>query len=463
MGKLSMFTDTTFRDGHQSLIATRMSTEDILGIIEKVDELGFQAFEVWGGATFDVCVRFLNEDPWERIRLISKKLKNGKAQMLLRGQNIVAYRHYADDVVELFVRKAVENGVQVIRIFDALNDVRNLEKSIEVALSCGAQVQGAISYTTSPVHTIEYYVDYAQQLVDRGIHSLCIKDMAGLLTPKAAGDLVSELKKRFSIPIEVHSHATAGLGELAYLTAFLAGADIIDTAFSPFGMTTSQPAFESFYYALSEYKELPPIDWKTVDEIVKYLWDVRKKYEKYDVKMYSIDHRIITSQVPGGMYSNLVSQLAEQKMQNKMDEVLAEIPKVRKDLGYPPLVTPTSQIVGVQAVLNVITGERYAKVTKEVRDYVKGLYGRPPAPINEELVKKILGDEKPIDGRPADYIEPELPKRRAEIGLLAETDEDLLIYAILGEVGKQYLKRRYEEKLQVDWNLVETYEGGYPV
>jgi oxaloacetate decarboxylase alpha subunit len=440
-----------------------MSTKDILEIIEEVDSLGFQALEVWGGATFDVCVRFLNEDPWDRLREIRKRLKNGKTQMLLRGQNLVGYRHYADDVVELFVRKAVENGVQVIRIFDALNDIRNVEKSIEVALECGVHVQGAMSYTTSPVHTVEYYLNYAKQLVERGVHSLCIKDMAGLLTPKIAGELVSQLKNHFDLPVEVHSHSTAGLGELAYVTAFLAGADIVDTAISPFGMTTSQPAFEAIYYAFSEYKKLPEIDWKKVDKIVKYLWDVRKKYANYDVNMYSIDHRIITSQVPGGMYSNLVKQLADQKMLHKLDAVLEEIPKVRADLGYPPLVTPTSQIVGVQAVLNVITGERYAKVTREVKDYVKGLYGKPPAPIDEELVKKILGNEKPIKGRPADYIEPELDKRKKEIGVLAETDEELLIYAILGEIGKQYLKKKYDEKIQVDWTLVESFEGGYPV
>lgn len=460
---LSMFTDTTFRDGHQSLIATRMSTKDILGIIEDVDSLGFQALEVWGGATFDVCVRYLNEDPWERIREIKKRLKNGKTQMLLRGQNLVGYRHYADDVVELFIKKAIENGVEIIRVFDALNDIRNLEKSIEVALKHGAHVQGAMSYTTSPVHTVEYFLNYAQLLVERGVHSLCIKDMAGLLTPKMAGELVSGLKKRFDLPVEVHTHATAGLGELAYITAFLAGADIVDTAISPFGMTTSQPAFEAIYYSFSEYKKLPEIDWKKVDKIVKYLWDVRKKYESYDVKMYSIDHRIITSQVPGGMYSNLVKQLSEQKMLDKLDAVLEEIPRVRADLGYPPLVTPTSQIVGVQAVLNVMTGERYSKVTREVKDYVKGLYGRPPAPIDEELLKKILGDEKPIEGRPADYIEPELEKRLKEIGVLAETDEELLIYAILGEVGKQYLKKKYDEKIRVDWTLFESFEGGYPI
>lgn len=460
---LSMFVDTTFRDGHQSIIATRMTTKDILEIVELVDEFGFRALEMWGGATFDVCVRYLDEDPWERLRSVKSKLKNSKTQMLLRGQNLVGYRHYADDVVELFVRKAIENGMEVIRVFDALNDVRNLEKSIEVALKFGAHVQGAISYTVSPVHTVDYFVKYAGELIDRGVHSLCIKDMAGLLTPKVAGELVSELKGRYRVLVEIHSHATAGLGELAYLTGYLAGADVIDTAFSPFAMSTSQPAFETFYHALSEYTRLPPLDWKKVDTVVKYLWDVRKKYELFDVKMTSVDHRIITSQVPGGMYSNLVKQLSEQNMLHKLDAVLEEIPRVRRELGYPPLVTPTSQIVGVQAVLNVMTGERYSKVTREVKDYVKGLYGRPPAPIDPELVRKILGDEEPIEGRPADYLEPELDKRRREIGLLAQSDEDLLIYAILGEVGKQYLRRRYEESLCVDWKLAEEYAGGYPV
>ncbi len=458
-----MFTDTTLRDGHQSLLATRMSTKDMVPIIPELDELGFNAMEVWGGATFDVCVRFLNENPWERLRTVKSLLKKTKAQMLLRGQNLVGYRHYADDVVELFIKKAAENGLDVIRIFDALNDIRNLEKSIEVSLKCGLHVQGALSYTVSPVHTVDYYVEYAKELVKRGVHSICIKDMAGLLTPKSAYELVSALKKNFDLPVEVHSHCTAGLADMAYLASLEAGADIFDTAMSPFATTTSQPAFESTYYSFAQYKQLPEIDWQRVDKIVKYLWDIREKRSNFDVKMLSIDHRTITAQVPGGMYSNLVKQLSEQKMLDKLDEVLKEIPKVRKDLGYPPLVTPTSQIVGVQAVLNVQTGKRYEKITKEVKEYVKGMYGKSPAPIDEEFVKLILGDEKPIDGRPADYIKPELERAKEEIGLLAENEEELLIYVLLGEVGKKYLKEKYEKKLGVDLELAKEFEGGYPV
>lgn len=458
-----MFVDTTLRDGHQSLIATRMSINDMLPALNDMDDLGFEAMEVWGGATFDVCVRFLNEDPWERIKTIKSHLKKTKTQMLLRGQNLVGYRHYADDVVELFVKKAIENGVDKIRVFDALNDIRNLEKSIEISLANGAHVQGAISYTISPVHTLEYYLNYAQQLVEKGVNSLCIKDMAGLLTPKFSFELVSELKKRFNVPVEVHTHCTAGLGDLNYLAAVEAGADYLDTALSPFALGTSQPPFEAMYYAVREYRNLPDIDWKKISVLVEHFKAVREKYKDYDVMMKSIDYRILVSQVPGGMYSNLVKQLSEQKMLNKLEDVLNEIPRVRKDLGYPPLVTPTSQIVGVQAVLNVLTGERYKKVTNEVKNYVKGMYGKPPAPIDEELKKKILGDEKPIDCRPADLIEPEVERARKEIGVLAETDEELLIYILLGEVGRKYLYNKYQEKIKVDLQLVDELGGGYPV
>ncbi|MBT1248418.1 MULTISPECIES: pyruvate carboxylase subunit B [unclassified Thermosipho (in: thermotogales)] len=458
-----MFVDTTLRDGHQSLIATRMRTIDMIPALESMDSLGFNAMEVWGGATFDVCVRFLKEDPWERIRTIKSKLKNTKTQMLLRGQNLVGYRHYADDVVELFVKKAIENGVDKIRIFDALNDIRNLEKSIEVALANGAHVQGAISYTISPVHTTEYYISFAQKLVERGVHSLCIKDMAGLLTPKKSFELVKTLKERFNVPVELHTHCTSGLGDLNYISAVEAGVDILDTALSPFASGTAQPPFESMYYAVREYRNIPEINWESISYLVEYFTKIREKYKEYDVMMKSIDYRILVSQVPGGMYSNLVKQLSEQKMLHKLQDVLDEIPRVRKDLGYPPLVTPTSQIVGVQAVLNVLSGERYKKVTNEVRNYVKGMYGRPPAPIDKELMEKILGDEKPIDCRPADLLEPELEKLKREIGVLADTDEYLLIYAILGEVGRKYLREKYEEKIRVDFALVDEYEGGYPI
>lgn len=458
-----MFVDTTLRDAHQSLIATRMRTIDMLPALNYMDELNFEAMEVWGGATFDVCVRFLKEDPWERIRLIKKNLKKTKTQMLLRGQNLVGYRHYADDVVELFIKKAIENGVDKIRIFDALNDIRNLEKSIEVALKNVAHVQGAISYTISPVHTLDYYVQFARQLVERGVHSLCIKDMAGLLTPKKSFELVRQLKKNFNIPVEIHTHCTSGLGSMNYIAAIDAGVDFVDTALSPLALGTSQPPFESLYYSAKEYRKIDEIDWTKIEFLVEHFKKVREKYKEYDVLMTSIDYRILVSQVPGGMYSNLVKQLSEQKMLNKLPEVLKEIPKVRKDLGFPPLVTPTSQIVGVQAVLNVLTGERYSKVTNEVKNYLKGMYGKPPAPVNKELLEKVLGNEKPIECRPADLIEPEIENARKSIGILASNDEELLIFILLGEIGRRYLKEKYEEKLLIDMDLAEEFGGGYPI
>lgn len=444
------FTDTTLRDAHQSLLATRMRTEDMLDALEYIDEVGYHAIEMWGGATFDVCVRFLKEDPWERIREIKKKVRNVKLQMLLRGQNLVGYRHYADDTVELFVKKVVENGIDVIRVFDALNDIRNLQKSIETAKREGAHVQGAISYTESPVHTIEYYVNFAEELVKLGVESLCIKDMAGLLHPKKSFELVRELKKRFDVPIELHSHCTTGLAEAAYFAAIEAGVDILDVAISPLSGGTSQPAVESIAYMSDATLNKEALNW-----LAEYFSDIRKKYSEHDVKMLHVDSRVLFSQVPGGMYSNLVRQLKEQRMLDKLPQVLEEIPKVRKDLGYPPLVTPTSQIVGVQAVLNVMMGERYARISNEVKNYVKGLYGRPPAPIEPELMKKILGDEKPIDCRPADIIEPEIEKAKKEIGVLASNDEELLIYIILGEIGRKYLEEKYKEKIGVDFDLLK--------
>ncbi len=458
------FVDTTLRDGHQSLIATRMSIKDMMPALEAMDEIGFYSMEVWGGATFDVAVRFLNEDPWERLRKIREKIKNTKLQMLLRGQNLVGYRHYADDTVRLFVKKAAENGLDIIRVFDALNDERNLIIAIDEAKKQKIHVQGAISYTVSPVHTLEYYIEYARKLVELGIDSLCIKDMAGLLDPRTAYALVSALKKNFSIPVDIHSHCTCGFAVGSYEAAIMAGVDIIDTALSPFALGTSQPAFEPFYYTLSKFGEVPPMKWNVLNFLIDHFTNVREKYSNFDVKMLTIDPKILYAQVPGGMYSNLIKQLQEQKMAHKLKEVLEEIPRVQKDLGYPPLVTPTSQIVGVQAVLNVITGERYSKVTREVRDYVKGLYGRPPVPIDPELVKKVLGEEKPIDVRPGEVIEPELERARQELGLLAKSDEDVLIYVILGDVGKRFLQRRYVEELKIDFQLVdEIGEPIYPV
>lgn len=453
------FTDTTLRDAHQSLLATRMRTEDMVDALEYIDKAGYHAIEMWGGATFDVCVRFLKEDPWERIREIKKRVRNVKLQMLLRGQNLVAYRHYADDTVELFVKKTAENGIDIIRVFDALNDIRNLQKSIEVAKKEGVHVQGAISYTESPVHTIDYFVEFARKLVELDVDSLCIKDMAGLLHPKKSYELVKELKKRFDIPLEIHSHCTTGLAETAYVAAMEAGADIVDVAISPLSGGTSQPAVETMAYISNTEMNKEALRW-----LSKYFEDIRKKYSEHDVKMMHIDARVLFSQVPGGMYSNLVRQLKEQKMLDKLQKVLEEIPRVRKDLGYPPLVTPASQIVGVQAVLNVLTGERYARVSNEVKNYVKGLYGKPPAPIDPEFVRKILGDEKPIDCRPADIIEPELEKARKEIGLLASNDEELLIYVLLGEIGRKYLEEKYKEKIGVDFELLrQLFDQELPV
>ena len=452
-----MFVDTTLRDAHQSLIATRMRTEDMLPALEALDSMGFYSMEVWGGATFDVAVRFLEEDPWDRLRSIRKGLKNTKIQMLLRGQNLVGYRNYADDVVELFVKKVAEYGLDIIRIFDALNDVRNLEKPIEVSKKYGIHVQGAISYTVSPVHTLEYYLKVAEEMIKAGVDSLCIKDMAGLLTPKVAYNLVKALKERFNVPVEVHSHCTTGLASMSYLAALEAGVDFLDTALSPLASGTSQPAFETMYHVVKEYgRKVQDIDEKTLEFLTNHFKNVRAKYKDYDVNMKTVDPRIILSQIPGGMYSNLLKQLKEQKMEHLIDKVLKEVPKVRKDLGYPPLVTPTSQIVGVQAVLNVITGERYSKITNEVRNYLKGLYGKPPGPINEELLRKVLGNEKPIDTRPADILEPELEKAKKEIGHLAEKDEDLLIYVILGDVGKKFLIKKYEKRLKVDFEYIDS-------
>ncbi|MBM7558730.1 pyruvate carboxylase subunit B [Marinitoga litoralis] len=447
---MTKFVDTTLRDGQQSIIATRMKTSEFEPVLDKFDKIGFHSMEVWGGATYDSCIRYLDEDPWERLKIIRSKLKNTRIQMLLRGQNILGYRNYADDVVELFVNKVADYGMDIIRVFDALNDIRNLEKSIEIAKKRNIHVQGAISYTISPVHDLEFYLKFAKELIEKGVDSIVIKDMAGLLTPKMSYQLVSELKKKFNITIELHSHNTAGMASIAYQAAIDAGIDYIDTALSPFANASSQPAVEPFNFALGE-----PLNSELLYELSDYFWKVRDDHKENDFRMVSIDYRILKAQIPGGMFSNLVSQLKNQKMLHLLDEVLKEVPRVRKDLGYPPLVTPTSQIVGVQAVLNVMYKERYKAITKEVKNYLKGMYGKPPAPVNEELLKKALGDEKPITCRPADLLEPEIEKAKEEIGILAENDEDLLTYILFGEVGKNYLKKKYEKELQVDFDLVE--------
>jgi pyruvate carboxylase subunit B len=389
-------TDVSLRDGIQSLLATRVRTEDMLDIVEILDKCGFYSLEVWGGATFDVCLRFLKEDPWERLRKFKERAKNTKLEMLLRGQNVVGYRHYPDDVVEAFVKKAYDNGIEVFRIFDALNDTRNLRKPIETAKKVGAIVKGVLSYTISPVHTVEYYVGIARQLVDMGIDTISIKDQAGLLSPKVSYELVKALKSEFpKHPVHLHTQTTANLAEMAQLKGIEAGADMIDTAFYSLSSQTSHPAGETMIYVLREFGYQVDVDERLYQKAGDLFVQVRKKYKKFDVLPPYPDVGVLLHQIPGGMITNFISQLREQGMEEKLPEVLEEVVRVREDLGYPPLVTPTSQIVGSQAFLNVLHGERYKVVTKEVKDYVKGLYGRPPAPIKEDVLKKVLGDEEP--------------------------------------------------------------------
>ncbi len=443
--------DLTMRDGHQSLLATRMRTRDMLPILETFDSAGIYSFEVWGGATFDACHRFLNENPWERLREIRKRVKNTLLQMLLRGQNLVGYRHYPDDIVEKFVQKTIENGLDFFRIFDALNDVRNLVTSIKAAKKYGAyHVQGTICYTISPVHTIEKYVEIAKQLAELEVDSICIKDMAGLLSPKVAYELVKALKKEVGLPINVHSHYTSGMASMALLKSVEAGAEMIDTCMSPLAMGTSHPPTESMVYALNELGYDTGVDLDVLLEVREYFMKLREKYSGYLDPLSTIpDTRVLVYQIPGGMFSNMIAQLKEQNALDKLEEVLKEVPRVREDLGYPPLVTPTSQIVGVQAVINVLTGERYKIVTRETKDLVKGMYGRTPAPIKPEIMKKILGDEKPIDCRPADLLEPEFEKRRQELieaGFENPSDEDVLIYALFPQTGLKFLKGEMQEE-----------------
>jgi len=442
-------TDTTFRDSHQSLLATRMRTRDMLPIAEKIDQVGFFSLEVWGGATFDTCIRFLNEDPWERLRILKKNIKNTSLQMLLRGQNLVGYRHYSDDIVVKFVEHAADSGVDIFRIFDAVNDIRNMELAIKTAKRKGAHVQGAFCYTISPVHTIELYVKLAKELEEVECDSLCIKDMAGLISPKTAFDLVTALKKEVSIPIDLHSHCTSGMAPMSYMMACEAGVDILDTAFSPLAWGTSQPPTETIVAALQGTPYETGLDIVLLTEIKKYFEGVKEKYRSIlDPISERIDTNVLIYQIPGGMLSNLVSQLKEQNALDKYDSVLEETPRVREELGFPPLVTPTSQIVGTQAVLNVLMGERYKVVPKEVKDYVKGLYGRTPAPIRKDILIKVLGDEEPITCRPADLIPPELDKytREArELGIVRK-EEDILTYALYPSIAPKFLRGEVREE-----------------
>lgn len=453
-------TDTTLRDGHQSLWATRMTTADMLPIIEKIDSVGYHSLEVWGGATFDVCMRFLDEDPWERLRTLKKYARKTPLQMLLRAQSLVGYQLYPDDVVRAFIARAVANGIDIIRIFDALNDLRNMEVPIEAAKKEGAHVQGTVVYTISPVHTIEHYLQTALELESMGVDSICIKDMAGLLAPFEAYELVKLFKEKLHIPVQLHSHYIGGLAVGAYLEAARAGVDVVDTASVPLAFGASQPPVETVVRALAGTPYDTGLDLNLLFEIARYFDDLRRElgYERGVTRI--TDMWVFQHQVPGGMISNLVSQLKEQKAADRINEVLAEIPRVRADLGYPPLVTPTSQIVGTQAVLNVLLGQRYKIVPGEVKNYVRGLYGRPPVPISEEIRRLIIGDEEPIQGRPADVLPPRLEEARQEIGDLARSEEDVISYALFPQVARKFFEDRRAGRLQPGRRTLKPQAGG---
>ena len=446
-------TETVLRDSHQSLVATRMKTEDMLPILAALDKIGYHSLEAWGGATFDSCLRFLNEDPWERLRKIRAEVKNTKLQMLFRGQNILGYRHYSDDVVEYFVQKSIANGIDILRIFDALNDARNLETAIKATKKEQGHVQAAISYTTGPVYTLEYYTDYAKRLENMGADSICIKDMAGLLKPYDAYDLVKALKETVKLPIQVHTHYTSGLASMTLLKSIEAGADIVDTAISPMAMGTSQPPTESLVATLCGTEYDTGIKLEALDEITKYFAPIREKYLAsglLDPKMLKVDVNALIYQVPGGMLSNLVSQLKQAGKSDKLVEVLEEVPRVRADAGYPPLVTPSSQIVGTQAVFNVIGGERYKMVTKEFKGLDEGQYGKTPVDIDEAFAKKIIGDTPRISCRPADKLSPELDALREKIKPYMEQEEDVLSYALFEQVALKFFEYRKAKKYGLD-------------
>ena len=466
MAKKILITDVTLRDAHQSLIATRMTTEEMLPILEKMDKVGFYSLECWGGATFAACLRFLNEDPWDRLRTIREKCPNTKLQMLFRGQNMLGYRHYADDVLEYFVQKSVANGIDIIRIFDALNDIKNLQTAIKAAKKEKAHAQVAISYTTGPVFTTEYYVDYAKRIEETGADSICIKDMAALLTPYTTAELVTALKEAVSIPIQLHTHYTSGLASMCLLKGIEAGADILDTAMSPLALGTSHAPTESMVAALKGTEYDTGLDLILLNEIRDYFMTLRKKYLDsglLDPKMLATDANALIYQVPGGMLSNLLSQLKQAGKEDQLQDVLNEVPRVREDSGYPPLVTPTSQIVGTQAVFNVITGERYKMCTNEFKDMVAGKYGTTPMPIDPEFQKKIIGDAPVITGRPADLLEPELDTLRKEMAQWSEQEEDVLSYAMFPKVSLDFFKKRQEKKYGIDGKHADKEKMIHPV
>ena len=458
MAKKIQITETVLRDAHQSLIATRMPIEDMLPILPKLDEVGFYSLECWGGATFDACIRFLNEDPWERLRTIRKNCPKTKLQMLFRGQNMLGYRHYADDVLEYFVQRSVANGIDVIRIFDALNDIKNLKTAISAAKVAkkenpNVEAQVAMSYTTGPVFTTQYYADYAKRIEEAGADSICIKDMAALLTPYYTAELVEAIKKAVKIPVQIHTHYTSGLASMCLLKGIEAGADRIDTAMSPLANGTSHAPTESMVAALQGTEYDTGIDLVKLSEIREYFMGLREKYIKsglLDPKMLATDAKALIYQVPGGMLSNLLKQLKDAGKSDKLTEVLEEVPRVRKDAGYPPLVTPTSQIVGTQAVFNVILGERYKMCNGQFKDLVAGKYGTTPVPIDPEFRQKIIGNQKPVECRPADLIEPELEKLRAEIPQWIEQEEDVLTYAQFPEVAPKFFKARRDKKIGIN-------------
>ena len=459
-------TETVLRDSHQSLIATRMTTEEMLPILEKMDAIGYHSLEAWGGATFDSCLRFLHEDPWDRLRKIRDKVKNTKLQMLFRGQNILGYRHYSDDVVAYFVQKSIANGIDIIRIFDALNDPRNLKTAIEATRREGGHVQAAFSYTTGPCYTLDYYAAYAKQLEEMGADSICIKDMAGLLKPYEAYDLVRTLKASTKLPVQLHTHATAGLASMTLLKAIEAGVDVVDTAISPLSMGTSQPPTEPLVATLMGTERDTGISLSALDEITRYFAPLREKYlasGQLNPKALKVDVNALLYQVPGGMLSNLMSQLAEAGKSDLLPEVLAEVPRVRADVGYPPLVTPSSQIVGTQAVLNVVLGERYKMCTSELKQLVKGMYGRTAVPISEEIYKKVVGAGEPVTCRPADLIDPELENIKKDYAEWVQQDEDVLTAAMFPKQAVDFFKSRREKECGIDLNLVDQENMVYPV
>ena len=467
MAKKIRVTETALRDAHQSLIATRMTTEEMLPVLDKLDKIGYYSLECWGGATYDSCLRFLNEDPWDRLRTIREHCPNTKLQMLFRGQNMLGYRHYADDCVEYLVQRSIANGIDIIRIFDALNDIKNLKTAIKAANKEGGHAQVAISYTTGPVFTDEYYVEYAKRIADAGADSICIKDMAALLTPTRTESLVKAIKAAVpELPLQLHTHYTSGLASMCLLKGVEAGADGIDTAISPLALGTSHAPTESMVAALSGTEFDTGLDLKQFSDIRAYFMTLREKYIKsglLDPKMLATDANALIYQVPGGMLSNLLSQLKQAGKEDKLDEVLAEVPRVRKDSGYPPLVTPTSQIVGTQAVFNVITGKRYSMCTNEFKGLVAGEYGTTPMPIDPEFQKKIIGDKKIIKGRPADQLEPELDKLRGEIEQWIEQPEDVLSYAQFPKGALDFFEKRRNAKVGINGDKLDKKNMVHPV